>query len=105
MSKELSKRSTGKTLYLFDEPTVGLHSEDIAKLLPIFHKLVDKGNSVILIEHNLDLLANADYILEMGPGSGFQGGQLTAQGTPEAIASNPLSLTGKYLKRHLEIHN
>ena len=97
LARELSKRATGKTLYLFDEPTIGLHSDDIAKLLPIFHALVDKGNSVIVIEHNLDVLRSADHIIDLGPGAGVLGGKVIATGTPEEIAKNPSSYTGKYL--------
>lgn len=99
LSRELAKRSTGKTLYLLDEPTVGLHSDDIVKLLSIFHALVDKGNTVMIIEHNLDIIANADYLIDMGPGSGMNGGQIVALGTPEQIAANKKSLTGTYLKQ------
>ncbi len=101
LSCELSKRSSGKTLYLLDEPTIGLHSEDIAKLLPIFHALIDKGNTLILIEHNLDVIASADYVIDLGPGAGIHGGQLVATGTPEEIAKHPTSLTGKYLAPEL----
>lgn len=98
LSRELSKRATGKTLYLLDEPTVGLHSEDIVKLLAIFHALVNKGNTLIMIEHNLDVIMNADYLIDIGPGPGEKGGQLVAKGTPEELANNPASLTGKYLR-------
>ena len=97
LSRELSKRSTGKTLYLFDEPTIGLHSEDIAKLLPIFHNLVDRGNTVVMIEHNLDLIRSADYLIDLGPGAGKEGGAILATGTPEEVARNSESVTGKYL--------
>jgi excinuclease ABC subunit A len=100
LSRELSKHSMGKTLYLFDEPTIGLHSEDVAKLLPTFHSLVDKGNTLILITHNLDIIANADYLIDLGPYAGAQGGHLIATGTPEAVAENPHSLTGRYLKNY-----
>ncbi len=102
LSRELAKRSTGKTLYLFDEPSIGLHSEDITKLVSIFHALVDRGNTVILIEHNLDLIANADYILDIGPEAGPKGGKLVAQGTPEEVALSSHSHTAPYLKNHLE---
>lgn len=98
LSRELAKRSTGKTLYLLDEPTVGLHNEDIVKLLFIFHSLVDKGNTLILIEHNLDIIANADHVIDLGPGAGEKGGTIVAQGTPEDVAKNKNSLTGRYLK-------
>ncbi len=100
--RELAKRSQGHTLYLFDEPTVGLHADDIVKLLNIFHRLIEKGHTVLIIEHNLDVIASADYIIDMGPGSGSKGGAIVASGTPEEIASNPASLTGQYLNRHLE---
>jgi excinuclease ABC subunit A len=100
--RELSKRTQGHTLYLLDEPTVGLHADDIAKLLAIFHRLVDKGHTVLVIEHNLDVIASADYIVDMGPSSGAKGGQIVATGTPEEVAANPNSLTGRYLKPHLD---
>lgn len=98
LTKELVKRSQGNTLYLLDEPTIGLHFEDIQKLLPIFHALVDKGNTVLLIEHNLDVIKNADYILDLGPEGGSLGGKLIASGTPEEVAKNKASHTGRYLK-------
>jgi excinuclease ABC subunit A len=102
LSRELAKRSTGKTLYLLDEPTIGLHSEDIIKLLHIFHSLADKGNTLILIEHNLDVISNADHIIDLGPGAGIHGGKLIISGTPEEVASHPTSYTAKYLAPHLE---
>ncbi|MBM3191105.1 MAG: excinuclease ABC subunit UvrA [Chlamydiae bacterium] len=98
LSKELTKRSTGKTLYLLDEPTTGLHMEDIKKLLTLLHRLVDQGNTVILIEHHLDVIAQADDIIDLGPKGGSEGGYLIAQGPPEALIHNPLSLTGHYLQ-------
>jgi len=101
LSRELAKRSTGKTLYLFDEPTIGLHSDDIVKLLKIFHELVDRGNTLVLIEHNLDVMASADTIFDLGPGAGLQGGYLIAQGTPEEISKNKHSVTGRFLKDKL----
>ncbi|MFI5333945.1 MAG: hypothetical protein ACHQT8_02115, partial [Chlamydiales bacterium] len=101
LGRELAKRSTGKTLYLFDEPTTGLHSEDILKLLPIFHQLVERGNSLIIIEHNLDILANADYIIDLGPEAGEKGGKILAAGTPEELARDKSSYTGNYLRSHL----
>ncbi|QVL57154.1 MAG: excinuclease ABC subunit UvrA [Simkaniaceae bacterium] len=101
LARELSKRSTGKTLYLFDEPTIGLHSDDIAKLLPIFNALVDKGNTAIIIEHNLDILAAADHLIDLGPGAGAQGGEIIASGTPEELSKSASSLTGKYLAKIL----
>lgn len=101
LSRELAKRSSGKTLYLLDEPTIGLHSEDILKLLAIFHTLVNKGNTIILIEHNLDIIANCDYILDLGPDAGAKGGQVVTFGTPEEVAKHPTSYTAKYLKSYL----
>lgn len=97
LSRELAKRSTGKTLYLLDEPTTGLHSEDIKKLLVVLHKLVDKGNTVLVIEHNLDMIKNADYLIELGPEAGERGGKIIFQGTPEEICISKASKTGKYL--------
>lgn len=102
LSRELHKRSTGKTLYLLDEPSVGLHAEDIAKLLKVLHKLVDKGNTVIMIEHHLDMIANADWVIDLGPEAGDKGGELIACGTPEEIAKNRKSLTGRYLKKRIK---
>lgn len=98
LSRELAKRSTGKTLYLLDEPTTGLHSEDIQKLLRILHQLVDKGNTMIMIEHHLDLIKNADYLIDLGPEAGAEGGYLMGCGTPEQVASIKKSWTGRYLK-------
>ena len=98
LSTELSKRATGKTLYLLDEPTTGLSFEDCAALLRVLHRLVDAGNTVVLIEHNLDVIKNADWILDLGPGAGDMGGHIVATGTPEEIVKMPESLTGRYLK-------
>ena len=98
LSKELSKRATGKTIYILDEPTTGLHFEDIAKLLEVLHELVDSGNSVIVIEHNLDVVKTADHVIDMGPEGGDGGGMLVAQGTPEEVALVDGSHTGRYLK-------
>lgn len=98
LSRELSKRSHGKTLYLIDEPTTGLHSDDIVKLLEVLHKLVDKGNTIIFIEHNLDMIKNADYLIELGPQAGEKGGEVIFTGTPEQAVSYPKSITGFYLK-------
>ncbi len=98
LSRELAKRARGHTLYLFDEPTIGLHSDDIATLIPIFHQLVDKGHSVIIIEHNLDLIAQCDHLIDLGPESGAHGGMIVATGTPQKLSKSPKSLTGKYLK-------
>ena len=101
LSKELSKRATGKTLYILDEPTTGLHFEDINKLLKVLQTLVDNGNSVVVIEHNLDVIKTADYIIDMGPEGGDGGGRIIAQGTPEQIVTVAASYTGKYLKGKL----
>ena len=98
LSKELSRRSTGRTLYILDEPTTGLHFEDVRKLLEVLHELVDQGNSVIVIEHNLDVIKTADHIIDIGPEGGDGGGQVVATGTPEQVAEVPASHTGTYLK-------
>ena len=97
LSKELSRRATGKTIYILDEPTTGLHFADIAKLLEVLQELVDGGNTVIVIEHNLDVIKTADYIIDMGPEGGDSGGQVVATGTPEDVAAEPQSHTGRYL--------
>jgi excinuclease ABC subunit A len=97
LSRELSKKSSHNTLYLIDEPTIGLHSHDIVKLMTIFHRLVDLGNTLVIIEHNTDVIKNADYIFELGPKAGDEGGYLIAEGTPQEIRQNPASITGKYL--------
>ena len=102
LAKELSKRSTGRTLYILDEPTTGLHAEDIRKLLHVLHKLVDVGNTMVVIEHNLDVIKTADHIIDIGPGGGNKGGQVVASGTPEEIVKNKNSVTGRYLKAYLE---
>jgi excinuclease ABC subunit A len=102
LSSELAKRDTGRTFYLLDEPTTGLHFEDIRKLLEVLHRLVTRGNTVVIIEHNLDVIKNADYIIDMGPEGGDKGGTIVAQGTPEEVAKNPKSWTGKYLKEVLK---
>ena len=102
LSKELSKRSTGKTLYILDEPTTGLHFEDVRKLLEVLHSLVEKGNTVVVIEHNLDVIKTADHIIDIGPEGGHKGGQIIAEGTPEAICKVKKSFTGEYLKPILE---
>ena len=98
---ELSKRSTGKTLYILDEPTTGLHVDDVNRLVEILQRLVDAGNTVIVIEHNLDMIKCADYIIDLGPEGGDKGGTLVAQGTPEKIVENDNSYTGRYLKKLL----
>ena len=97
LAKELSKRSTGKTLYLLDEPTTGLHFADIKKLLEVLNKLVDAGNSVLVIEHNLDVIKVSDHIIDLGPDGGAGGGQLIAEGTPEEVAKSKESYTGQFL--------
>ncbi len=104
LSKELSKRATGKTLYILDEPTTGLHFEDTRKLLEVLHELTDHGNTVVVIEHNLDVIKTADWLLDFGPEGGDGGGEIVATGTPEAVADNPKSWTGKYLKGMLAKH-
>ncbi len=101
LASELSKIGTGNTLYILDEPTTGLHFEDINVLLRLLHKLVDRGNSVLVIEHNLDVVKTADYIIDLGPGGGVNGGRIVATGTPQEVAKAPDSLTGKYLAEEL----
>ncbi|MDH5202435.1 MAG: excinuclease ABC subunit UvrA [Nitrospirota bacterium] len=101
LSKELGKKSTGNTLYILDEPTTGLHFVDIQKLLNVINNLVDLGNTVIIIEHNLDVIKSADYIIDLGPEGGEEGGTIVAEGTPEEITMNPLSYTGKFLREKL----
>jgi excinuclease ABC subunit A len=102
LSKELSKRATGKTLYILDEPTTGLHFEDVNKLLEVLHELVETGNSVIVIEHNLDVIKTADWLIDLGPEGGDGGGEIVAEGTPEQVASVEASWTGRYLKPMLD---
>ena len=97
LAKELSRRSTGQTLYILDEPTTGLHFEDVRKLLEVLHRLVEQGNSVVVIEHNLDVIKTADWIIDMGPEGGVKGGEIVAEGTPEQVAKEPRSYTGHYL--------
>ena len=101
LSKELSKRSTGRTLYILDEPTTGLHFEDVRKLLEVLHELVDQGNSVLVIEHNLDVIKTADHIIDIGPEGGDGGGEIVATGTPEEVADSQVSHTGRYQKEML----
>lgn len=102
LSKELAARSTGQTIYILDEPTTGLHFEDIKMLLSVLHELVDQGNTVIVIEHNLDVIKTADWVIDLGPTGGAGGGRVIATGTPEQVAAVPESLTGKYLQRYLD---
>ena len=101
LATELSKRSTGKTIYILDEPTTGLHFADVHKLIDILRKLTESGNTVVVIEHNLDVIKCADYIIDIGPEGGEKGGTVVATGTPEQIAKNPKSYTGKYVAMKL----
>ena len=101
LAAELAKRSTGKTIYILDEPTTGLHTADVRKLIEILQKLTDGGNTVLVIEHNLDVIKTADYLIDMGPEGGSGGGTIIASGTPEEVAANPVSYTGAYLKKLL----
>jgi excinuclease ABC subunit A len=103
LSAELSKRSTGRTLYILDEPTTGLHFADIQKLLDMLSLLVDSGNSVVVIEHNLDVIKVADHIIDLGPEGGDNGGRIVAEGTPEKVARTEGSYTGHYLKKVLNV--
>jgi len=102
LSRELSRRATGKTLYILDEPTTGLHFEDVRKLLEVLHRLVEQGNTVVVIEHNLDVIKTADWVIDLGRGGGVNGGRIIAEGPPEVIAETPISATGQYLKPLLE---
>ena len=102
LATELSKRSTGRTIYILDEPTTGLHFADVHKLVEILQKLTDGGNTVLVIEHNLDVIKTADYIIDIGPEGGEKGGTVIAQGTPEEVAENQASYTGIYVKKMLE---
>ena len=102
LAAELSKRSTGKTIYILDEPTTGLHFADVHKLTEILRRLSGDGNTVIVIEHNLDVIKTADYIIDIGPEGGDRGGTVVASGTPEEVAKNPDSYTGKYIASILE---
>jgi len=101
LATELSKRSTGNTLYILDEPTTGLSFEDVAALLRVLQRLVDAGNTVVVIEHHLDVIKNADYIIDLGPGAGEKGGYIVTSGTPEEVARDKSSATGQYLKQAL----
>ena len=101
LARELSKTSTGSTLYILDEPTTGLHFDDIKKLLNVLHRLVSMGNTILVIEHNLDVIKCADHIIDLGPEGGDAGGYIIAQGTPEEVMANQASFTGKFLKNHL----
>jgi excinuclease ABC subunit A len=101
LATELAKRDTGRTLYILDEPTTGLHFEDVRLLLEVLHRLVDKGNSVLVIEHNLDVIKTADWVIDLGPEGGAKGGAVVAQGTPEEVARQTASHTGEFLRRVL----
>ena len=102
LSRELSKIATGRTIYILDEPSVGLHSHDVARLIGALNRLVDKGNSVIIIEHNLDIIKVADHIIDLGPEGGDRGGYIVATGTPEEVADVAESHTGQFLKTYLK---
>jgi excinuclease ABC subunit A len=101
LTKELARRATGRTLYILDEPTTGLHFEDIKRLLEVLGRLADNGNTVIIIEHNLDVVKTADYVIDLGPEGGDRGGEVVAAGTPEEIAAAPDSYTGQFLRHVL----
>ncbi len=102
LARELAKRDTGKTLYILDEPTTGLHFHDIAKLLDILHELRNKGNTIVVIEHNLDVIKTADWVVDLGPEGGSGGGMIIAEGTPEQVAEVEISHTGRFLKPMLK---
>jgi excinuclease ABC subunit A len=102
LASELSRKATGRTLYILDEPTTGLHFHDVAKLLEVLFKLRASGNTLLIIEHNLDVIKTADWILDLGPEGGEGGGRIVVQGTPEQVAECPESFTGQYLSRVLE---
>jgi len=104
LSRELSKIATGRTLYILDEPSVGLHAHDVSKLIHALNKLVDKGNTVVIIEHNLDIIKVADHIIDMGPEGGDRGGEIIAEGTPEEIVRVTASYTGQFLRPMLNGH-
>ncbi|PLX91057.1 MAG: excinuclease ABC subunit UvrA, partial [Desulfuromonas sp.] len=103
LAKELGKRATGRTIYILDEPTTGLHFDDVRKLMEVLHRLVDTGNTVIIIEHNLDVIKTADHIIDLGPEGGSGGGQIIASGTPEQVALSSHSHTGRYLRSYLDL--
>jgi excinuclease ABC subunit A len=102
LAKELSRRATGRTLYVLDEPSVGLHAADVHKLIEVLQRLVDTGNSVLIIEHNLEIIKVADWIIDLGPEGGDRGGELVAEGTPEQLVATPASYTGAFLKNHID---
>jgi excinuclease ABC subunit A len=101
LAAELCRRSTGRTFYILDEPTTGLHFHDVAKLLEVLFKLRDAGNTLLIIEHNLDVIKTADWVIDLGPEAGAAGGRIVEEGPPERIAANPASLTGQFLRRVL----
>jgi excinuclease ABC subunit A len=101
LSRELAKRGTGNTLYILDEPSTGLHFDDVRKLLEVLNRLVEAGNTVVVIEHNLDIIKTADWVIDLGPEGGMRGGQLVAKGTPEQVAKATGSYTGKFLRKIL----
>jgi excinuclease ABC subunit A len=101
LSTALSRRTTGRAIYLLDEPTTGLHYADVEQLLNVLHRLVDQGNTVVVVEHNLDVLKTADWLVDLGPEAGARGGEVVAAGTPEQVAANPVSYTGAYLRQLL----
>ncbi|HLV13309.1 MAG TPA: excinuclease ABC subunit A, partial [Trueperaceae bacterium] len=103
LASELGRRSTGQTIYILDEPTTGLHFEDTRKLLDVLHRLVDGGNTLVVIEHNVDVVKTADWIIDLGPDGGLRGGDIVAEGTPEDVAANPSSATGRFLLNVPEI--
>ena len=102
LAAELSRRSTGRTIYILDEPTTGLHFADVQKLIEILHRLAEGGNTVVVIEHNLDVIKTADYLIDIGPEGGMRGGTVIAKGPPEEVAENPASYTGYYVKKMLK---
>jgi len=104
LAKELSRRATGRTLYVLDEPSVGLHAADVHKLIEVLQRLVDAGNSVLIIEHNPDIIKVSDYIIDLGPEGGDRGGEVVAIGTPEQVCAVPQSYTGQYLRQYLADH-
>jgi excinuclease ABC subunit A len=101
LARELAKRATGRTLYILDEPTTGLHFHDVAQLLDVLHRLRDEGNTIVVIEHNLDVIKTADWVIDLGPEGGSKGGEVIAEGAPETIAAQDRSHTGHYLRRLL----
>src|SRR5256885_6753532 len=103
LARELAKRATGRTLYILNEPTTGLHFHDVAQLLQVLHRLRDEGNTIVVIEHNLDVIKTADWVVDLGPEGGSSGGEVIGSGTPEDIAANPRSHTGGYLRPLLEV--